>query len=71
MQRHYDLCRQFGADPTSEFYIDGKPRTGGAVHREAYWKGRNGIPQMLWPRNSIAYACYMAGKDDRKPVLIK
>lgn len=60
----YDVCRNAGADTSSEFYHNGKPRSG-AAHREAYWMGRQGKPNRLWPRGSLAAACYAAGKDDR------
>jgi hypothetical protein len=63
MQEMYDICRRLAGDLNSEFFINGKPRRG-AAHRSAYWTGREGKPNKLWPRNSLSYACWAAGKDD-------
>lgn len=65
MQKMYDACRAFAADKSSSFYVEGKPRRG-AGHRAAYWNGRAGIKTPGADRNSLAYACWRAGMDDRK-----
>ena len=65
MQKMYEVCRHLAADQLGEFWLNGKPRTG-ALHRSAYWKGRQGLPCLLWPRNSLAYAAWAAGRDDRR-----
>lgn len=62
LQKCYDLGRKFGSDPTSTFYIEGRPRRG-AGHRAAYWNGRSGMGER-YVRNSQAYAFWAAGKDD-------
>ena len=62
-QAVYETCRRLAADPTSEFYHQGKPRSG-AGHRNAYWNGRRGLPAKLFPRDSLSYACWRAGADD-------
>lgn len=64
MKKMYDACRSFGADKNSSFYIQGKPHRG-AGHRCAYWNGRNGLPSR-WLKNSLAYAAWAAGRDDRR-----
>jgi len=65
MQEIYETCRRLAADPTSEFYHHGKPRSG-AAHRNAYWNGRRGIAATLFTRGSPSYACWRAGADDYK-----
>src|SRR4051812_27852156 len=64
-QAIYETCRRLAADPTSEFYHAGEPRSG-AAHRNAYWNGRRGLPPTLFPRGSLSYACWRAGADDYK-----
>ena len=64
-QTYYDACRKCGADPTSGFYLNGQPHRHGALDRIAYWTGRDGKPAGLtWDRNTLTYACWIAGKDD-------
>ena len=65
MQQVYETCRRLAADPTSEFYYNGLPRSG-AGHRNAYWNGRRGAPPKLYLRGSLSYACWRAGADDYK-----
>lgn len=66
MQDLYETCRRLGADTTSELYYNGVPRRG-AAHRVAYWKGRAGEIQPRYiGRSSLSYACFKAGRDDRK-----
>lgn len=68
MQKCYEAARLAGADPTSEFYRDGRPRTG-ASHRVGYWQGRSGTTNGLYARmgrDTLGYAFYTAGVDDRK-----
>jgi len=62
LQKCYALARQFGADRTSTFYLEGQPRRG-AGHRAAYWNGRSG-QQNTYRRTSMAYAFWAAGRDD-------
>lgn len=55
-RRMYDICRQqakLGAPVSS------------GVSGEAYAKGRAGLRHQ-WPRSSLAYAAWAAGRDDRK-----
>jgi len=62
----YDTCRRLSADTSSEFYWKGQPRRG-ATHRAAYWSGRAGMPPPPGcGRESLTWACYRAGQDDRK-----
>jgi hypothetical protein len=65
MQTVYETCRRLATDLTSEFYVNGQPRSG-AAHRNAYWNGRKGLPPTLYPRGSLSYACWRAGADDLK-----
>jgi len=62
LQQGYALARKFGADKTSSFYIEGRPRRG-ASHRAAYWNGRSG-QRCTYLRTSQAYAFWAAGRDD-------
>ncbi len=55
----YAYCRKHGKESTPD------NRVIGGVIREAYLKGRSGI-RAMWPRNSMAYAGWAAGRDDRK-----
>jgi len=65
MQRCYEAMRTAGADPKSYLYApDGSRRTG-SIDRVRYWQGRDGIAPTGTVRNSIAYACWRAGMDDR------
>jgi len=66
MQRLYDDCRRLGVVATSEFYHNGVPRRG-ASHRVAYWRGRAGepLPKFI-DRNTLAYAAFKAGRDERR-----
>ncbi len=64
----YEAARLHGNDVNSEFYCDGRPRTG-ASHRVAYWHGRSGITTSLYARmtkDTLGYAFYAAGRDERK-----
>jgi hypothetical protein len=65
MQDIYEACRRLAADPSSEFYHRGAPRSG-AAHRNAYWHGRRGSAPTLFIPGSLAYACWRAGADDYK-----
>ena len=68
MQAAYDTARNLGNDVTSEFYREGRPRTG-ASHRVAYWHGRSGITDSLYARaarGTLGYAFYAAGRDERR-----
>lgn len=65
-QEIYETCRRLAADVTSEFYVQGKPRSG-AAHRNAYWNGRKGQPYASH-RSSLAYAAWAAGRDDQKHI---
>lgn len=66
MKSLYETCRRLGADTTSELYYKGLPRRG-ASHRVAYWVGRAGEDKPNYiGRNSLSYACFKAGRDDRK-----
>lgn len=65
MQRMYAACRTTALDKSSEFWIDGKPRLGGAAHRVAYWAGFNGEPPR-YLRNTLAYAAWAAGQDNER-----
>ena len=53
MQEMYETCRRI------------QPRRLMGSSAEAYWRGREGIPY-AYRRNSVAYAAYAAGRDDRK-----
>ena len=64
MQTMFDACLADGADRTSEFFIDGKPRRG-AGHRNAYWNGFNGV-RLTYSPNTLAFACFMAGRENAK-----
>lgn len=67
MQKCYEAARLLGNDPKSEFYHEGRPRTG-ASHRVAYWHGRSGETNSLYSRmdrDTLGYAFYVAGKDER------
>jgi hypothetical protein len=67
----YKIYRQLGADPASEFYLDGKPRRG-ASHQGAYWNGRSGVqPGALIDFSSLNYAAWCAGRDERQADLDK
>lgn len=65
MQKMYDGCRQFGSDMTSNFYYAGLPHRG-ASHRSAYWNGRGDRRHVTYGRNTLVYAAWAAGQDDRK-----
>lgn len=66
MQLVYEACKKAGADLTSDFYDqNGNPRRDGTPLRSTYWKGRDNIPCRSG-RQSLAYAAWAAGRDDRK-----
>jgi hypothetical protein len=65
-QNIYVACRSGGADPASEFFLNGEPHRHGALHRIAYWAGRDGKPAgPSWGKATMTYACWVAGRDDR------
>lgn len=55
----YQYCRIRGVDSTEV------NRKFGGVIREAYHKGRAGL-RAMWPRTSMAYAAWAAGRDDAR-----
>lgn len=71
MQRLYEAMLTAAADKRSELYLpDGTPHHG-AGHRNAFWQGYKfghiEKPSYI-PRNSLAYACFRAGRDWRAKV---
>lgn len=64
MSKMYQTCRELAADKTSEFWIDGQPRRTGALHRIAYWAGRDGM-RSRWARGTMGEEAWRAGRDDR------
>jgi hypothetical protein len=67
MQTQYEACRNAAADKSSEFYLADGGRHGGASHRNLYWAGRDGIRPVGLVNNTLGYACWRAGMDDRPP----
>ena len=56
MQRIYDLMLELG-----------DPSRGGSGHAHAFWLGYRELltPQHTYPRNTLAYAAWAAGRDRR------
>lgn len=65
LQRLYKACRRFGSDKSSTFYLSNGLPHRGASHRCAYWDGRGGR-KSPYPRGTLGYAAWAAGRDDRK-----
>jgi hypothetical protein len=61
----YDTCRTLGTDRASEFYLPSGKRRTGANHRNAYFKGLDGLAS-TYQKTSMLYAAWAAGRDDRK-----
>lgn len=73
-QRIYDAMIAAASDPRGELFIVWGPsegpyefyaRTGGA-HRVEFWRGFDGIDTCAADKSSLAYACWLAGRDARK-----
>lgn len=45
-----------------EFHLKTPPRARGGSLQNAYFGGLAGEPNRLWPKNSLAYAAYAAGR---------
>lgn len=65
MQEMYETCRRMAADKTSTFYNADGTRHTGAAHRNYYWRGLDDIRPVTLAKNTLAYACWRAGMDDR------
>ena len=63
MQKMYVACRENAAKGL--FSVDGR-QWRGAAHRNAYWNGFNGVKPLAIIPNTLAWASYVAGRDDAK-----
>lgn len=61
MNEMYKTCRRLGASGT--FHLAGAIY--GTAH-EAYIHGRTGSPPHRYPRKSLSYAAWAAGRDDAR-----
>lgn len=81
MQNAYEGTRKAASDNWSELYFT-KTTAGlnsfgpnmshrGAAHRCAYWDGRKGVSLSMYgrARNTLGYAFFAAGAEDRKVAL--
>lgn len=63
-QRFYEIMRTLAKQQDSDLYLASGARRTGAAHRNAYWQGLDGHPAR-YIRDSLCYACWRAGRDDR------
>jgi hypothetical protein len=69
MQEMYETCRRLAADKTSTFWNADGTRHRGASHRNYYWHGLDGVRPVGLVQDTLGYACWRAGMDDRKQTL--
>ena len=66
MQKIYEVCRIANTNRCEPLYINGAiPSIRITGISGAYWLGRDGRPSR-YVRDSLAYAAWAAGRDDRK-----
>ncbi|MFQ5993310.1 MAG: hypothetical protein ACE5NA_12810 [Nitrospiraceae bacterium] len=62
MRQMYDSCIDCARDINSEFYVNGKRRSG-ASHRNSFWAGVDGIRPHWIQTGTLGYAAWRAGQD--------
>jgi hypothetical protein len=45
-----------------EHHLSTPPKARGGALQNAYFDGKDGKPHYLWPRNSLCYAAWAAGR---------
>lgn len=67
MQQAYSACVAGFGNRGSELWLNGTEHRRGALHRCAFWDGFEGKSNRPHaPKGTLAWACYMAGRDCAK-----